>query len=558
MKKVISIVMVAVLFSVLFVVATPTAVTAHQSNINLNYFNIMPRAYAGADALNLNVWNNVNLAATVTGALSGNIAWTNIDVVEIAHEIEQDFAGEGFHNGAWAATLNGVNYNGVIEGYNWYNTTLQGWEVYSRFYDNTAPNTIEGRAFGVVVNFNGGAFSGGILWITAMDATQPDHLCFAVGSYGPAIFAQQAQNIYTWQGNWAGAIAGFLGGPLNGQFTWVRVAGGAYNQEGFARYDYNSPCGIGSWRTYTAPGIAPFNIYHSGESNYPLIGSLDGNAALVPGTGFGPGFEDPNAANFNFNHYSPPTLHTASNCGSVKVGLPFLCPISLLNIPAQGLDHYSYNVTWDPNRVNFVNAIEGPSVPAAWAPNFCPPTGICPNGAGWVTLIGGDPTGVTPWCPPGGIFHIITFQCIQRGPSTIAIVNCQLWDPAGALIPHTDIPGRVNQVCFIATAAYGSNSDPQVETLREFRDQYLLTNPVGENLVSLYYEYGPPVADFIDEHPALKPVVRAGLWPAVAMSTVAVNTTPVALMIFLGSLFPVYIALALWLRWRSRRIGRWQ
>lgn len=34
------------------------------------------------------------------------------------------------------------------------------------------------------------------------------------------------------------------------------------------------------------------------------------------------------------------------------------------------------------------------------------------------------------------------------------------------------------------------------------------------------------MAEFITEHPSLKPIVRAGLSPAVAMSTVAVNTTP--------------------------------
>jgi hypothetical protein len=52
-----------------------------------------------------------------------------------------------------------------------------------------------------------------------------------------------------------------------------------------------------------------------------------------------------------------------------------------------------------------------------------------------------------------------------------------------------------------------------------------VTNPVGSSLVSLYYKLSPPVAEFINEHPALKPVVRAGLLPAVAISTVAVNTT---------------------------------
>ena len=34
------------------------------------------------------------------------------------------------------------------------------------------------------------------------------------------------------------------------------------------------------------------------------------------------------------------------------------------------------------------------------------------------------------------------------------------------------------------------------------------------------------MAEFINEHPALKPIVRAGLMPAVVMSTVAVDTTP--------------------------------
>jgi len=79
--------------------------------------------------------------------------------------------------------------------------------------------------------------------------------------------------------------------------------------------------------------------------------------------------------------------------------------------------------------------------------------------------------------------------------------------------------------CFIATAAYGSHMDSNVDVLRQFRDSYLMTNPTGRGLVSVYYKLSPPVAQFIDDHPSSKPVVRAWLWPAVAMSTVAVNTT---------------------------------
>ena len=81
----------------------------------------------------------------------------------------------------------------------------------------------------------------------------------------------------------------------------------------------------------------------------------------------------------------------------------------------------------------------------------------------------------------------------------------------------------------------------------------MLTNPVGSSLVSLYYKLSPPMAEFIDDHPALKPMVRVGLMPAVAMSTVAVNTTSAEKIAIVGSLALVSVALAVWL---SRRRGK--
>jgi hypothetical protein len=110
--------------------------------------------------------------------------------------------------------------------------------------------------------------------------------------------------------------------------------------------------------------------------------------------------------------------------------------------------------------------------------------------------------------------------------------------------------------CFIATAAYGTPMAPQIDVLRDFRDQYLLTNPVGKALVDFYYKVSPPMAEFITKHPALKPVVRAALVPAVALSHVAVNSTSAEKMAILGSLALVCIALAVWVRQRARRPGR--
>jgi hypothetical protein len=107
--------------------------------------------------------------------------------------------------------------------------------------------------------------------------------------------------------------------------------------------------------------------------------------------------------------------------------------------------------------------------------------------------------------------------------------------------------------CFIATAAYGTPMAQQIQILREFRDEYLLTSPMGQALVGLYYKVSPPIADFITEHPNLKPVVRAGLVPAVAMSTVVVNTTVAEKMVMAGLLVLVSAIVAIWV---IRRRGR--
>jgi len=99
--------------------------------------------------------------------------------------------------------------------------------------------------------------------------------------------------------------------------------------------------------------------------------------------------------------------------------------------------------------------------------------------------------------------------------------------------------------CFIATAAYGTPMAEEIQILREFRDEYLLTNPVGQGLVEFYYKVSPPMAEFITEHPSLKTIVRAVLMPAVAMSMVVVNTTPAEKTVMIGLLVLVSVAVAM-------------
>ena len=64
--------------------------------------------------------------------------------------------------------------------------------------------------------------------------------------------------------------------------------------------------------------------------------------------------------------------------------------------------------------------------------------------------------------------------------------------------------------CFIATAAYGTDTAEEIDILREFRDSVLLPSGLGARFVSFYYRTSPPIADFISRHEVLRTAVRVG------------------------------------------------
>jgi hypothetical protein len=64
--------------------------------------------------------------------------------------------------------------------------------------------------------------------------------------------------------------------------------------------------------------------------------------------------------------------------------------------------------------------------------------------------------------------------------------------------------------CFVATAAYGTDTAEELNLLREFRDVVLLASGPGAGLVSLYYQVSPPIAEVICQHEFLRRAVRVG------------------------------------------------
>ena len=78
--------------------------------------------------------------------------------------------------------------------------------------------------------------------------------------------------------------------------------------------------------------------------------------------------------------------------------------------------------------------------------------------------------------------------------------------------------------CLIATAAFGSEMAPQVQFLREIRDNTVLQTQSGTSFMtafnSFYYTFSPTVADYERENPVFKEVVKVGLTPLLTSLTI--------------------------------------
>ncbi len=86
-----------------------------------------------------------------------------------------------------------------------------------------------------------------------------------------------------------------------------------------------------------------------------------------------------------------------------------------------------------------------------------------------------------------------------------------------SVVPESQSNEVVAAGCFIATAAYGSSLQPKVMMLRRFRDRVLNQSVIGRWLVKTYYSISPAIAQFIEDNPGLKPVVRASLLPVIGL-----------------------------------------
>jgi hypothetical protein len=150
----------------------------------------------------------------------------------------------------------------------------------------------------------------------------------------------------------------------------------------------------------------------------------------------------------------------------------------------------------------------------------------CPTGQ---TLVNGKCIVSEPekpiTCPPGE--ELINGKCIVPEPDEELIVCGKGTEMVnGVCQVIKDDTKKPGGACLIATAAYGTELAPQVQFLREIRDNTVMSTSSGMAFMSgfnqIYYSFSPTIADLEREHPMFQEAVRAFITPMI--STLSIMT----------------------------------
>jgi peptidyl-prolyl cis-trans isomerase B (cyclophilin B) len=91
----------------------------------------------------------------------------------------------------------------------------------------------------------------------------------------------------------------------------------------------------------------------------------------------------------------------------------------------------------------------------------------------------------------------------------------------------TEISTEEGGGCLIATATYGSEMAPQVQLLREIRDNQLMNTESGTQFMEMfndiYYSFSPTIADYERENPLFKEAVKLAITPMISTLSLMEN-----------------------------------
>ena len=134
------------------------------------------------------------------------------------------------------------------------------------------------------------------------------------------------------------------------------------------------------------------------------------------------------------------------------------------------------------------------------------------------------------------IFVIQNQKIISQGSTEANFGEVYLTD--NCISNSSSVPAPVGGGCLIATAAYGSEMAPQVQLLREIRDNQLMNTESGSTFMTgfneLYYSFSPTIADMERENPMFKEAVKLGLTPMLSSLAIMQNAETESEVLGLG------------------------
>jgi hypothetical protein len=123
------------------------------------------------------------------------------------------------------------------------------------------------------------------------------------------------------------------------------------------------------------------------------------------------------------------------------------------------------------------------------------------------------------------LFVIQNQKIISQGSTEANFGEVYVTD--NCLYNSVSVPVPEGGGCLIATATYGSELAPQVQQLRELRDNQLLNTESGTAFMGtfndIYYSFSPTIADIEREHPLFKEAVKLAITPMISTLSLMEN-----------------------------------
>lgn len=162
------------------------------------------------------------------------------------------------------------------------------------------------------------------------------------------------------------------------------------------------------------------------------------------------------------------------------------------------------------------------------------------------------------------IFLAFSAHAVESVPEDITCGRGTKLVDGVCIIPKHESEPIIHGDCLIATASYGSKLAPQVQMLREIRDNTLLNTESGKLFMNgfnaIYYSFSPTIAQWENENDVFKEAVKLFITPMIATLSIMTlaDDSDSSVMLYglssLGLIVGMYVVSPAFLVWKVKQM----